>query len=239
MSHRGGWNEKMDVAYGPHSAAGDPNVVYRSDVDCRIIPQTQIFQQENPYSLTNAWITYPSPPLNFAHQVYLGEQKWSYDFAAADLVYFGYDPLTPFVVLRSEVVVPSTGGLYERALICRQDALPPLAPPSPPPPPPPPTPGGCGYQAVGGPVMLPLLTPVSPDTKAWSGIGTGGQWYLESYDLYPGYWALYKGGSPSGYDTVWANFTVWDGEGCGGDFERLSGGGLPNPQTVCDVPCPE
>jgi len=133
---RGALDLTMDVFYGPNSPYGVPGVTYRTNVPCRVVPQTEISQRDFPLSLTSFWVTHDGDGLNVPDykSTYLGE--WNADIYTSDMVAFpSGGPPTHFAV-RGEVVTPYGRPAYQRCLLVPISTVNPVdwLPPTPHPP---------------------------------------------------------------------------------------------------------
>jgi len=76
---RANWNETCDICLPD----GTP---YRVAVPCRVVPQTRIFPDQFPNSMSHAWMTHPLPGLPAVSLAFLGGGKLEFDYTLCHLV---------------------------------------------------------------------------------------------------------------------------------------------------------
>lgn len=166
---RGAFNKTFDASYGMRSVVGPPGVQYASDVPCRLVPQMEISQGQDPFNLSHFWITLDAFELN----VPLTSSPYSgaifTDYFAADRVRVPAGVGPTYYVCREERVSPFGETPYWRYLIIllADTDTPPWLPPTSPPVPPPPAPAGtcsaAGIVALGAD----FVSAVSGTVEAW------------------------------------------------------------------------
>lgn len=167
---RGAFVHTYDAYYGPLSTMGAPNTQYVFSQPCRFVPQTKIFQVQEPFDLADAWMTHDAPSLNGPDVLAPWVPATFSDYLTADQVVVSAHPTKRFVYCRSEFVNPVVRPSYWRGLLIDVAKLvsPPWLPPSPLPPPPPPPPA-CGLLGASCPLAgTSLLGTLCPYT-----IGSG------------------------------------------------------------------
>lgn len=179
---RGPFTYNTDWYYGPHSTVGTPNTLYALAVPSRVVKQTEIFQLDWPYVISQAWITLDNhepnlPEFHSPSLWYLGA-----DWLEADRVALEPFGSPDWFVMRKELVTPPTDPNYWRVLIGKVEDV--ETPPWPPPssyPAPVPAPAICappGIVCVFAQLQRPYLscgyTVTFPDEQWWrSGTGAG------------------------------------------------------------------
>lgn len=177
---RGAFVHTYDAYYGPLSTMGAPNTQYVYSQPCRFVPQTKVFQAQEPFGLADAWMTHNAPSLNGPDVIAPWVPATFSDYLTADQVIVSAHPLKRFVYCRSEFVNPVVRPSYWRGLLIDVAKLvdPPWLPPSPLPPPPVP-PAVCVLPApfCGAAVVAPLGT-----TCTYIGNPLGSYWWHYAVD---------------------------------------------------------
>lgn len=134
---RGAFNDTFKAFYGPASPYGPPGVQFATDVPCRRVLQTEVFQLDFPGTLSSSWATYDALSLHGPDVSSPETPAVLYDLNTSDQVELASQPGVRYVVYRREEVIPLGRPSYERCLLIPTTSLvvPPFLPPNPPVPP--------------------------------------------------------------------------------------------------------
>lgn len=143
-------NRKCSFIRGVRSLVGTPGHRYVTGVPCRNVPQREIFQQQSPFHLSGAWVTFGGfEPTGPAVKV-MGDGLLLTDYYAADMLTFEGDDSHPLVCCRQEIVRSDEGEPYARCLVIAFTSLASLPHYVEPPPIAVPPPGGGPFETPGG-----------------------------------------------------------------------------------------
>lgn len=142
---RGAYDQVCTIRRGTEPTGGVPGSIIADDVPCRVVPQTEIFQLDYPFTECSAWITMPSFTIP---TVEIGGGR-------AGVLWINYNSFTTvevpkssgnlYVMIRGEFMFPHGRPFYLRYMMLPIGVLtgpgwPPPSPLPPLPPPPPPAP---------------------------------------------------------------------------------------------------
>lgn len=114
---RAPYNTTADIWFGPSSILGPPNTRYRIGVPCRVVPQTEIVAGSFPESVTNRWLTYPSPQMHMFSGTIAQDAAYVFDYSYSDRVSIPSGSAAAWVALRAEAISPAHTGAYQRVLL--------------------------------------------------------------------------------------------------------------------------
>lgn len=163
---RGAFNTTCNVFYGPESPYGPPNVQYAATVPCRLVPQTEIDQDDFPLSLTEAWLTVEALAPNTPKYQSSSLGEWHARIYTSDVLSVLSWPLNNWYAIRREYMFgPDQMPYWRVALLSTLKVrYPDWLPPSPPPPPGPAT--TCAAATV-APLPISYTGPISSGAPWW------------------------------------------------------------------------